>query len=230
MLEQTIDGLSLLAGVALGSASLVSLGPTNMMLIREGLKQGHVATVSGFVFALDIVLISSGLGFSTLWSEFAGPSQSILTWAGVVVLAYFGVRSISDCVTRSGAAKLNIDGRKSRLSTLSRVSSVYLINPLNYLEYLLIPAAVAVHFREASSVLSFGVGLILISAINKFGFTFGARKIAPFLNRANMLPIFDGIAGAAMLGFAISLAVSQWSGGTNIAQPPIGAQYLPRSQ
>jgi L-lysine exporter family protein LysE/ArgO len=226
MLETWIDALALLAGLSLGAASLISLGPTNMMLIREGLKQGHVLTVSGFIFLLDLTLIACALSFSAIWSELAGPSQGLLTWAGVAVLSYFGATSLLTSIRRSGSAKLELDKRENRTATITRVSAVYLVNPLNYLEYLLVPAAVAVNFGASASANSFGLGLILIAAVNKFGFAFGARKIAPLLSRANMLPIFDGIAGSAMLACAIILAISQSSGASTIANQPNIAHFL----
>ena len=43
----------------LGAASILSIGPNNLMLVREGLMRGRVGLVASLVFSSYLVLLAT---------------------------------------------------------------------------------------------------------------------------------------------------------------------------
>ena len=56
-----LEGSSFCAGMAMGTASILSIGPNNITLIREGLVRGRVGMVACMVWASYFVLLALAL-------------------------------------------------------------------------------------------------------------------------------------------------------------------------
>lgn len=87
----------LLQGTILGLSITAPIGPTNIELIRRGMKEGPGAAVAfwlGVMVALAVYLLLAVVGLSFLTGSRL--FNLLLTFCGVVVLAYLSMHSIRD--------------------------------------------------------------------------------------------------------------------------------------
>jgi len=88
---------TILRGVILGLSITAPIGPTNIELIRRGMREGARATIAfwlGVMVALVLYLLFVVLGLSFLTESRV--FNTILTSLGVIVLAYLSYNSIKD--------------------------------------------------------------------------------------------------------------------------------------
>ena len=85
------DGGTLALGLGFGAASMLSVGPNNLMLMREGLAGGRTITVATVVWLSYLSLLLSAMVFVDL-RQWIGPSTRVwLSWLGLASLAWFAV-------------------------------------------------------------------------------------------------------------------------------------------
>ena len=66
-------GGTLALGLGFGAASMLSVGPNNLMLMREGLARGRTVTVATAVWLSYLVLLLSAMIFVNV-RQWIGPS------------------------------------------------------------------------------------------------------------------------------------------------------------
>jgi L-lysine exporter family protein LysE/ArgO len=76
-------------GMALGFGSVLSIGPNNLMLLREGLLRGLKWLVASTVFSIRTAMFAIAC-LATNWHAVLGPAiQTALTWLGLLALLWF---------------------------------------------------------------------------------------------------------------------------------------------
>jgi L-lysine exporter family protein LysE/ArgO len=217
-----------LAGLAFGSVSLVSIGPNNILLLREGLGGCRPALVGAVMW-----LSYAGLGALAV---FAGHSvrpmvegvAPLLGWGGAVVLAAMGVAALR--ASARAAPDLTARGwaREPVTAATARVLRIVWLNPLTYLELLAVPAALALPLAGLEQRCALFAGLLVAFALNCFGFSLGACVLSPLFGRPSRLQLFDRISGGIMIVLAVlaatHAAMPRPVKGNEQARPPIGAQ------
>lgn len=200
------DAGGLHAGVALGVASMASVGPNNLMMMREGLLRGRVVLVASMVWASYVALITASylLGASI---AALGPSvRTTLSWLGLAAITWFALQSFR-AAAASGQVESPAAGPESGRSCFARVMGVVWMNPLTYVELLLVPAALGQSFAACAARLQFASALILMAGLCCYGYALGGGVIASLLaSRAN-LRIFDLVSGLILTGVGLAMAV-----------------------
>lgn len=84
-----IDMSALHVGLAMGATSIVSVGPNNLMLLREGIARGRIVTVASLVLGSYVVLVSAAVFLGSSSFRSADCLSTILSWGGLVALIYF---------------------------------------------------------------------------------------------------------------------------------------------
>jgi arginine exporter protein ArgO len=193
-------------GLALGLASVASIGPNNLMMIREGLLGGRAMFVASLVWAsyLGLILVTYLLGGSL--AVLGTGTRCALTWLGLGALAWFALESFR----AASAARPNVEQRhdagESGLSCFARVMGVVWMNPLTYVELLLVPAALCQSFAARSARLEFIVALVLAAGLACYGYALGGRVMASILRHRSSLRLFDLTSGIILSAVAASVA------------------------
>jgi L-lysine exporter family protein LysE/ArgO len=200
------DASGFQAGLALGMASMASIGPNNLMMIREGLLRGRVMFVASLVWGTYVALIVASY---LLGASIAGLDPSLraaLSWFGLAAVLWFALQSF-----RAAVAVGRIEDRsgkdESGRSCLARVMGVVWMNPLTYVELLLVPAALGQSFAAGGARLEFVMALILMAALSCYGYTLGGSLMASLLRSRINLRIFDLISGLILSAVAVTVAV-----------------------
>lgn len=200
------DASGFQAGLALGAASMASIGPNNLMMIREGLLRGRVIFVASLVLGTYVALIAASY---LLGASIAGldPSfRAVLSWLGLAAVSWFALQFFR-AAAAAGRVEDRVDKAETGRSCLARVMGVVWMNPLTYVELLLVPAALGQSFAAGVSRLEFVVALILMAALSCYGYALGGGMMVSLLRSRANLRIFDLISGLILSGVALSMAV-----------------------
>lgn len=200
------DATAFQLGLAAGAASIVSIGPNNLMLIREGLVGRRVALVSSLVLASESCLIlASYVGASSL-VVLDADVRTVLSWGGLLAICWFACRSLL-AASSPGRAHFILP-QENRGSCALRVLGVVWLNPMAYLELLLVPAAIGQSLGSDAARLDFIAGLILADVAGCYGYGFGGRAIARRLRNGLDVRFFDLASGLALAAVGITLATT----------------------
>ena len=186
--------LPLLEGFILSAGLIVSLGPQNTLVLRQGLRRQHLLVVVLLCTLIDASLI--GLGTVGVGALLKGELlRRLMTYGGAVVLLYFGARSFKaafcpTCLTEASF----LPSRKQVLLALLAVS---LLNPSLYLDTLLLIGGSAMRF-EGDLRLWFGVGAAGASLVWFLGLSYGSALLAPMLARPKVLRRIDFLSGSIL--------------------------------
>ncbi len=202
---------ALLAGVLLGAASLLSVGPTTVLLIREGLVRGRVGLVATLVWSSQLVMLATALVLSDAITAGLSPLRSVLTGLGLAAISWFAFQSLR-AAWRSGGARsaAGIDG-ETIVACLRRVLLIVWFNPLTYVERLLIPSSLCQTFRAPHLRLEFMLGLMAMAAVSSYGYAFGAGRCAALFKHHRSLQIFDLTSGVLLASMAAFIAAGAMS-------------------
>jgi threonine/homoserine/homoserine lactone efflux protein len=93
---------TLIRGIILGLSITAPIGPTNIEVIRRGTKEGWQAAIKfclGALIILVLYLLLATLGFAFLTES--AVFNTLLTFIGILVLAYLSYNSLRDFFTAS---------------------------------------------------------------------------------------------------------------------------------
>jgi L-lysine exporter family protein LysE/ArgO len=190
-----LAGSAFSAGTAMGTASILSVGPNNIMLIREGLIGGRVALVASTVWISYLVLLVSAL---ILTGEIATEGKTIrpiLSWLGLLAMIWFAYASLRAYFRATTTFQYDSDAREQAAGCLRRVLAIVWLNPLTYIELLFMPATIGGSFLMPICRVLFISGLVMMATAACFGYSFCGGVCAPFFRRKDVLRRFDLISG-----------------------------------
>ncbi|MDQ0475367.1 LysE/ArgO family amino acid transporter [Labrys wisconsinensis] len=195
------------AGLALGVASMASVGPNNLMMMREGLVRGRMTFVASLVWASYVALIAASYLLAASIAGIAPSLRTILTWCGLAAISWFALQSLRAAAAAGRMEEQEEHGETGR-SCLLRVLRVVWMNPLTYIELLLIPATLGQSFDATDARLQFVAALVLMATLCCYAYAFGGRLIASVLRHRASLRLFDFISGLILSAVALSMAAS----------------------
>ena len=203
------DGGTLALGLGFGAASMLSVGPNNLMLMREGLGRGRTITVATAVWLSYLVLLMSALAFMNV-RQWTGPSTRIwLSWMGLASLAWFTVGAWRTVLSMRAPG---MDRRAETPCTcLKRVLAVVWFNPLTYLELFLIPAAYCATLGNYRQRFAFISGIIM-NAVTCYGYALGGGACGRLVGNRRVTRVFDVASGLLLTGSFAVLAFALTSG------------------
>lgn len=200
-----MDASGFQAGLALGMASMASIGPNNLLIIREGLLRRRAMFVASLVWGTYAALIAASCLLGGSIAQLDPAFRTTLSWIGLAAVAWFAVQSFRAASAAKCVEDPSGKGESDR-SCVARVMGVVWMNPLTYVELLLVPAALGQSFATSGARFEFATALILMSALYCYGYAAGGGIMASLLrNRAN-LRIFDLISGLILTGLAVTMA------------------------
>lgn len=198
-------GSAVAAGVTLGAASMLSVGPNNLMLVREGLRGGRIRLVATLVWANYLLLIVLAFTLTDAIALTLAPLKSFLLWLGLAAIAWFAAQSLRAALRAEARHDPAEVGRESRLSCCCRVMAVIWLNPLTYLERLLIPAALFGTLKDPTLSLALGCGLMAMTTVNCYGYSFASGYCSSLLRHRRTLQVFDATSGLLLSCIAIAM-------------------------
>ncbi|MCP2283186.1 L-lysine exporter family protein LysE/ArgO [Promicromonospora umidemergens] len=203
------DMLNLLAGLGFGLSLIVAIGAQNAFVLRQGLRREHVAVVAAICAISDALLYAAGgAGFGPLVERWPDAVE-VMRWLGAAVVLGYGamaawraLRGDTKLAAAEDGALGDSPGRRLRPVVLTTLALTWL-NPHVYLDTVLLQGSVAATYGDDRWLFTAGA---MVSSILWFcGLGYGARLLAPVLNRPGAWRVVDGVIALIMLAVAVSL-------------------------
>lgn len=198
-------------GVALGVASLASIGPTTLMIIREGFGDGRKLLVASVVWSVQIGLITASFFCADLVSNMDARTKTAVLWLGLFFLCWFALRALR-ASPRSCLLDHRSHAHEGWRTCLARVLCVVCTNPLTYIERFLVPASIGQSLEGDAARLLFAAGLVLMAGLGCYGYALGGHAMQRILRQHVSLAVFDRASGVILAGVALSLGIGLVAG------------------
>ena len=186
---------------------ILAIGAQNAFVLRQGLIGAHVLPLVAFCALSDAVLIAAGvMGFGAV-VEAAPMLPGLMALGGAAFLFVYGALRFAAAWRGDGALVLE-RGRGSLAATLGTAAALTWLNPHVYLDTLALIGAISTRF-EGTARLAFALGAMSASAVFFTALGFGARLLAPMMQRPGAWRVLDALIGATMWALAAGLLLSQ---------------------
>ena len=196
-----------------GGSLIVAIGAQNAYVLRQGLTRSHTGSVVAVCVGSDIVLIAAGVaGVGTVVAH-AGWLIGAVTWFGVAFLLSYAASSVRRAF-RPASLKADVGDAaiEPRGRVLGRTAALTWLNPHVYLDTVLLIGSIAATHDAARGNLDgrwlFAAGAATASIAWFTSLGFGARKLAPLLNRPRAWQILELVVAATMVTVATKLALT----------------------
>ncbi len=197
-------------GFAIGFSLIMAIGAQNVFVLRQGLMRRHIFAVALFCAGSDALLIAAGVGgVSFFIAEFATRYSALLFGFGSLWLAVYGALRFRDAIRGDGHITHQNGAHTGLVPTLAITAMLTFGNPHVYLDTVVLIGAVSLQF-EAMNRLYYGLGAVISSFMFFFTLVYGARFLAPYMERPIAWRIMN--AGIAAVMFALALSMLRAGG------------------
>ena len=195
-----------LTGFFLGISLIIAIGAQNTFVLRQGILNQHVFYVALFCALSDAFLIIIGItGISFFLGNFINQVSDQLFGLSAIWLTGYGAIRLRS-VIKSDLA-LNIEKSLSRdlVPTLSVLLILTFTNPHVYLDTMILIGSVSQQFSGDYKI-AFAAGASLASFIFFFSLAYGAKLLAPLMQKPLSWRFLDFLIALIMFSIAIKLA------------------------
>ena len=191
-----------LTGLMAGLSLIVAIGAQNAYVLRQGLRRERVGVVVAICAVSDLLLIALGtLGIGTVVT-YVPWLLTVLTWGGVVYLAWFAYRSFRSAMHPEA---LKSGDAAARTSIVGTALALTYLNPHVYLDNVVMLGTLANQHGTDRWIFAAGAGTGSIVWFSALGF--GARALSGPLGRPATWRVVDVLVGLTMLAVALRLAI-----------------------
>lgn len=189
------------AGLLTGLALIVAIGAQNAFVLRQGIRREHVGVVVLVCLLSDALLILAGTAGIGVIVERVPVVLEILRWGGAAYLIWFAVQSVRSAFR---PASLTPEEPRSQGSVLTATLALTYLNPHVYLDTVVMLGSLA-NQQGPDLRWVFASGAVVGSIVWFSALGYGARALAPVLDRPRAWQIVDLVIAAVMLALAVSL-------------------------
>ena len=190
-------------GFASGLALIVAIGAQNAFILRQGMRRSHVLPLVLFCAAADALLIVAGTAGAGALVRDNPLLQALARYGGALFLAGYGALAARRA-WQGGAQWVQSAGGDSLAAALAACFAFTFLNPHVYLDTVVLLGALASQHGPGGRWV-FGAGACLASLCWFCALGFGARYLAPLLQRPSAWRVLDSMIAAVMLTLAASL-------------------------
>ena len=189
------------AGLLTGLALIVAIGAQNAFVLRQGIRREHVGVVVLVCLLSDALLILAGTAGIGVIVEKVPVALEILRWGRAAYLIWFAVQSVRSAFS---PASLTPEEPRSKGSVLTTTLALTYLNPHVYLDTVVLLGSLA-NQQGPDLRWVFAGGAVVGSIVWFSALGYGARALAPVLDRPRAWQIVDLVIAAVMLALAVSL-------------------------
>ena len=200
-----------ITGFATGFSLILAIGAQNAFVLRQGLLRRHVFWLCLFCATSDALLIAAGvLGFGALveaWPRL----PLIMALAGAGFLLVYGAMRFMAAL--KGNYAMEIAGKSRSLGAVIAIAAAFTwANPHVYLDTLGLIGAISTSFGDWAQRIAFGTGAVTSSFVFFFSLGYGARLLAPIMQKPGAWRVLDVVIGLTMWAIAAGLIKGVVSG------------------
>ena len=195
-----------LTGFFLGLSLIVAIGAQNIFVLRQGVLRQHVFYVALFCALSDAFLICIGIvGISFFFNNFVNQFADLLFGFSSIWLASYGAVRLISAFKSNSTIQIETSTPKSLLPTLTILTVLTFANPHVYLDTMVLIGSVSQQFTGNTKIL-FAIGASLASFVFFFSLAYGAKLLAPIMQKPPSWRTLDFLIALIMFTIAIKLA------------------------
>lgn len=204
LLSMSTDAVAVELALALGAASMLSVGPNNLALFREGLLRGRMGLVVALISASQVGLAFLAWRAAPSVDALDPTARSVLSWVAVAVVLWFAAAAFRAGVRRCEPRPAATAERLS--ACVRRVMTMTALNPLIYLEFFFVPVAIVQGFEQPAAGARFTAMLFAMILLCNVGYVALGRLFGcvttPHTRRLDIASgcVLLGVAGAMTAG------------------------------
>ena len=204
LLSMSTDAVAVELALALGAASMLSVGPNNLALFREGLLRGRMGLVVALISASQVGLAFLASQTAPSVDALDPTARSVLSWVAVAVVLWFAAAAFRAGVRRCEPRPAATAERLS--ACVRRVMTMTALNPLIYLEFFFVPVAIVQGFEQPAAGARFTAMLFAMILLCNVGYVALGRLFGcvttPHTRRLDIASgcVLLGVAGAMTAG------------------------------
>ena len=195
-----------LTGFFLGLSLIVAIGAQNIFVLRQGVLRQHIFYVALFCALSDAFLICIGIvGISFFFNNFVNQFADLLFGFSSIWLASYGAVRLISAFKSNSTIQIETSTPKSLLPTLTILTVLTFANPHVYLDTMVLIGSVSQQFTGNTKIL-FAIGASLASFVFFFSLAYGAKLLAPIMQKPPSWRTLDFLIALIMFTIAIKLA------------------------
>jgi len=193
-------------GMATGLSLIVAIGAQNAYVLSQGIAGNHRRAVVLICIALDLSLISLGVGGMGAILSLHPLLAQTLTLAGAAFLATYGCKALL-AARRGGHLERVAAGAASLKAVALETLAISLLNPHVYLDTVVLLGTIA---ARSPRPWVFGSGAMTASIVWFASLGLAGRLLAPVFESERAWRVLDGLVGLTMFSLAGLLLASAW--------------------
>jgi len=196
-----------LTGFALGLSLIIAIGAQNAFVLRQGISQNYVFFVALFCAISDAILIVIGIsGITFFFDALTIEVSNALFGISAIWLTFYGFNRLANAFKSNLSIEYESTIPESLVKTLSILSILTFLNPHVYLDTVILIGTISQQFMSTNKIL-FGLGACLASFVFFFSLAYGAKLLAPIMEKPLAWRILDGLIALVMFSIAFNLAI-----------------------
>ena len=193
-------------GFILGFSLILAIGAQNSFVLRQGLMGRHVFAVALFCSLSDTLLIFIGVaGISIFLNNYINLISDWLFAVASIWLAGYGLLRLKDAIKGNSALVVENASLNGLTSTLSFLAVLTFANPHVYLDTVILIGSVSQQFPGNRKV-AYVLGASLASFVFFFSLAYGAKLLAPIMQKPVAWRLLDSLIAFVMFTLAIKMA------------------------
>ena len=195
-----------LTGFILGLSLILAIGAQNSFVLRQGLMGRHIFAVALFCSLSDALLIFIGVaGISIFLNNYINLISDWLFAVAAIWLACYGLLRLKDAIKGNSALVIESASSNELTSTLSFLALLTFVNPHVYLDTVVLIGSVSQQFHENTKI-AYVLGASLASFVFFFSLAYGAKLLAPIMQKPVAWRLLDSLIAFVMFTLAIKMA------------------------
>jgi L-lysine exporter family protein LysE/ArgO len=192
-------------GFFLGLSLIVAIGAQNSFVLRQGILGKHVFFVALFCSISDAILIIIGVsGISFFIDHLDTEINRLVYIIAATWLTGYGLLRFKACLSKNVLLEIEKSLSKNLLSTIAVAAILTFANPHVYLDTMILIGTISQQF-SGDTIYFYVLGACLASFIFFFALAYGAKLIAPTMQKPFSWRILDGSISIIMFTLAFNL-------------------------
>ena len=198
---------SFFTGFILGISLILAIGAQNAFVLRQGILRQHVFIVAIFCAITDAFLICIGIvGISFFFEAFIVKFSDLLFGISSIWLFGYGAIRFWSAFKSKSKIEIELSTPGNLVKILSILVLITFANPHVYLDTVILIGSISQQFSGEYKI-AFAIGASLASFVFFFTLAYGARFIAPLMQKTFSWRILDFLIGFIMISIAYTLAL-----------------------
>ena len=196
--------LDLIQGFIIGGSLIIAIGPQNLFVIQQGLKNNYVLITVLICSFSDALLIIIGIFLSSIIININPFSINILKFIGGFWLIIYGLRKVITSKKNNIKNKENLINDKILIVILNTLIITY-VNPHVYIDTVILLGTLSINFQNQ---FLFGLGAIFASFIFFFFLGYTSKLLSKYIINNKLWFWIDNIIGMIMIGYGIYFIIN----------------------